>query len=347
MIDTKYITVDPSQPDLALLTAAAQMLQRGSLVAFPTETVYGLGANGLDAAAVARIFAAKGRPNDNPLILHIAAIAELQPLVTEINRPAQSLIEHFWPGPLTIILPRSELIPDAVTAGLDTVAVRMPQSVIARQLIALSKVPLAAPSANTSGRPSPTSAAAVAADLTGKIDMIIDGGQCSVGLESTVIDCTASVPTILRPGAITREMLLTVLPTVTCELNSTAATAAPARAPGMKYPHYAPLAPLIVVEHPYCRSRLMAAVASALAEGKRVGAIVAAETAELLPPSVERAVYGNQANVAQIAERLYNCLRHFDHRPVDVIFAEGIDEGGLGQAIMNRLRKAASSIIAT
>ncbi|MCX7781891.1 MAG: L-threonylcarbamoyladenylate synthase, partial [Negativicutes bacterium] len=204
---TKIVTVDPHDPAMAVLEEAAAVLRRGGLVAFPTETVYGLGANGLDPQAVAGIYRAKGRPADNPLILHIADKAAVAKLARHVPANAVRLIELFWPGPLTLVLERTNAVPDLVTGGLDTVAVRLPASPVAQLLIRLAGIPVAAPSANTSGRPSPTTAQAVAADLLGKVDMIVDAGPAAIGVESTVVDCTTPVPTLLRPGGVTLEQL--------------------------------------------------------------------------------------------------------------------------------------------
>jgi L-threonylcarbamoyladenylate synthase len=210
-MDTKCFVVDRDKPDFRLLDRAAAVLRQGGLVAFPTETVYGLGANGLDPRAVARIFAAKGRPADNPLILHIADRHEVNKLAARVPANAAALMAKYWPGPLTVVLARTRLVPDAATGGLDTVAVRLPDSTVARELIRLAGVPVAAPSANTSGRPSPTTAQDVLADLDGRIEVVLDAGPCGIGVESTVVDCTTPVPTLLRPGGVTLEMLMETL----------------------------------------------------------------------------------------------------------------------------------------
>lgn len=339
---TRYIKVDRKNPDKTVLVEAARILASGGLVAFPTETVYGLGANGLDAGAVAGIYQAKGRPSDNPLILHIHDAASVLHLARTIPANARALMEKFWPGPLTIIFERQGIVPDAVTGGLNTVAVRLPASPIARELIRMSGVPVAAPSANVSGRPSPTTAEAVLADLNGKIDVVIDGGPCAIGVESTVIDCTTPVPTLLRPGGITLEMLMETLGAVDIDPALEAAHIIP-RSPGMKYTHYAPASPLVLFEGEpeaiVCALREK--VFAALAEGKRVGAIVSSETAQSLPAEVETAHYGSRGKAVAIAANLYNALLHFDQAKVDIIFGEGIPEEGIGLAVMNRLRKAA------
>jgi len=339
---TEYFHVDKYHPDQQIMQRAAELLKHGKLVAFPTETVYGLGANGLDAEAVAKIYQAKGRPSDNPLILHIANQQELIPLVTKIPPNAQVLIDKYWPGPLTVILKRTNIVPDIVSGGLDTVAVRLPASTVARELIARAGMPIAAPSANTSGRPSPTSAQAVRADLDGRIDAIIDTGVCDIGLESTVVDCTTPVPTLLRPGGITLEMLIETLGEVEIDPALNGNSENVPRSPGMKYTHYAPSAPMTLFEGKYSQvaDLLLGEIKTALTAGQKVGVIVSAETARRLPSTVVTAVYGSRHHVDEIAINLYTALRFFDDKPVDVIFTEGIAEEGLGLAVMNRLRKA-------
>lgn len=341
-MQTKYFLVDKEKLDEQIMKEASKLLKKGGLVAFPTETVYGLGANGLDGEAVAKIYRAKGRPSDNPLILHIANQQELIQLVTDIPANAQALMDTYWPGPLTIVLKRSELVPDIVSGGLDTVAVRLPASIIARELISLAGTPIAAPSANTSGRPSPTSAQAVLDDLEGRIDAIIDGGFCNIGVESTVVDCTTPVPTLLRPGGITMEMLIHTLGDIEIDPTLDGSTECIPKSPGMKYTHYAPTAPMILFEgrHPQLEDLMLGEIQKALENGQKVGAIVSAETAQRLPESVIAVVYGLRAQTAAIAANLYTALRSFDECPVDIIYAEGIDERGLGLAVMNRLRKA-------
>ncbi|MBP2645523.1 MAG: Sua5/YciO/YrdC/YwlC family protein [Firmicutes bacterium] len=340
-MNTKVYIVDARHPNTDLLVSAAHIIQEGGLVAFPTETVYGLGADGTDSEAVAKIFMAKGRPSDNPLILHIADTAMVKTLAKEVPANARILMGRFWPGPLTLVLKRTQAVPDVVTGGLDTVAIRLPDSEVARELIRLAGVPVAGPSANTSGRPSPTTAQAVLADLEGKIEGIIDAGPCGIGVESTVVDCTTPVPTLLRPGGITMEMLLEVLGEVEYQPIKGEDTKAP-RAPGMKYKHYAPLAPMVLYEGDSAQVAKAIADASKIAlESKRVGAIVSNETAALLEKGVQVADYGSRYRPEEVAAGLYEALRYFDSEPVDVIYAEGIDEFGLGLAVMNRLRKAA------
>lgn len=339
---TEKFSIEKENPNQQVLKQAAEMIKQGKLVAFPTETVYGLGANGLDVQAVEKIYQAKGRPSDNPLILHIARPEELEQLAREIPANAQALIDKYWPGPLTVVLKRTNLVPDIVSGGLDTVAVRLPASKIACELIRLAGVPIAAPSANTSGRPSPTTAEAVIADLDGRIDAVIDAGDCAIGVESTVVDCTTPVPTLLRPGGITLEMLMETLGEVEIDPALGGGEGYIPRAPGMKYTHYAPVAPLILFEgsYPSLADLLIAEVTKALAAGKKVGAIVSIETVDRLPAGVDAFVYGSREQAGDIAANLYTALRSYDDKPVEIIFTEGIAEDGLGLAVMNRLRKA-------
>lgn len=342
-METVIFRVCKDKPDPVSMAKAAELIKQGGLVAFPTETVYGLGANGLDEQAVASIYQAKGRPCDNPLILHIADRSEITRLVQKIPENARALMDRFWPGPLTVVLERTPVVPDKVTGGLDTVAVRMPDSAVARALIRLAGVPVAAPSANTSGRPSPTTAQAVLADLTGKIDAVIDAGPANIGLESTVVDCTTPVPTLLRPGGVTAEMLVEVLGAVEIDPALGGGESRP-KSPGMKYAHYAPSAPLILLEGDYRKllNRLISELTRSMAEGKRVGAVVSSETAAALSPRVVTANYGSRTAPAEVAAALYTALRKFDAEPVDVIYAEGIEDTGIGLAVMNRLRKASA-----
>ncbi|MDF2635593.1 MAG: Sua5/YciO/YrdC/YwlC family protein [Pelosinus sp.] len=339
---TEYFIVDKDNPDKEILGQAAELLKQGKLVAFPTETVYGLGANGLDEEAVATIFQAKGRPSDNPLILHIAHKEELSQLAAHIPNNAKVLMDAYWPGPLTIVVRRKAVVPDIVTGGLETVGVRLPDSIVARKLIELAGTPIAAPSANTSGRPSPTSAQAVLVDLEGKIDAVVDSGNCQIGVESTVVDCTTPVPTLLRPGGITLEMLIETLGEVEIDPILSGSFELAPRSPGMKYTHYAPEAPMVLFEGESSQvvNLLLQEINTALAEGKRVGALVSTETASRLPAAVIPSIYGRRENVDEIATNLYMALRSYDDHSVDVIYAEGISEEGLGLAVMNRLRKA-------
>ena len=249
-MDTKVVKIDKEQIDDEKLMEAAEILRAGGLVAFPTETVYGLGANALNEEAAKKIYAAKGRPSDNPLIAHISKPEELAPLVKEVPEAGKKLMEAYWPGPLTMIFPKSDIVPYGTTGGLDTVAIRMPSDPIANRMIALAGIPIAAPSANTSGRPSPTTAEHVYQDMNGKIEMILDGGAVGIGVESTIVDVSGPVPMLLRPGAITIEMLRETVGQVEIDpaIQGPMAANVKPKAPGMKYRHYAPKAELVLVE---------------------------------------------------------------------------------------------------
>lgn len=333
------------------LELAAEILKKGGLVAFPTETVYGLGGNALDARAAEKIYGAKGRPSDNPLIAHVSCIQEVKPLVKEIPEAGRKLMEAFWPGPLTLIFPKSDLVPYGTTGGLDTVAIRMPSDPVANRLIALAGVPVAAPSANTSGRPSPTTADHVWQDLQGKIDLVLDGGAVGIGLESTIVDVSGSVPTVLRPGAVTMEMLEDCLGEVAIDpaiLGPMAEGVRP-KAPGMKYKHYAPKAQLTLVEPRDWQdeSRIHAMIEKVkelaeekLKEGLKVGIICTEESRCCYGKGLVRSI-GSRSSQESVAHNLYSVLREFDDLEADVIFAESFGEDHLGQAIMNRLSKAA------
>ncbi len=353
-MNTRLVKVRPD--DLATesgrqaVADAAAVIRGGGLVAFPTETVYGLGANGLDEDAVARIFVTKGRPQDNPLILHVAAPEEVRPLLKEVPAEAERLMARFWPGPLTLVLPRSPLVPDAVTGGLDTVAVRLPDHLVARAVIRAAGVPIAAPSANLSGRPSPTSAEHVLADLGGRVEMVIDGGPTVVGVESTVLDLTVDPPVILRPGGVTREQLEEFLGAVAGpETPKVGAAIEGPRSPGMKYTHYSPSAPLLLFLGPpdlVARSINERAAAEGR-EGRRVGLLTVNQQLGAYQggPADLLVSLGPKGDGRAAATNLFRCLRAFDLQGVDIILAEGVDEAGIGLAVMNRLRKAASKVI--
>lgn len=318
---------------------AAALLQRDEVVAFPTETVYGLGANALEDSAVAKIFKAKGRPSDNPLIVHISNQQQLTNLVDNITPVAKKLTEAFWPGPLTIILKKKTGISELVTAGLDTVAIRMPDHEIALALIEETGLPLAAPSANLSGKPSPTLAKHVEEDLNGKIAGIVDGGATGVGLESTVVDCTVDIPIILRPGGVTKEQLEKVVGRVDVDpaLEKEETTLNP-KSPGMKYTHYAPVAPLYIVEG--SPQYLQHVVDKARADGKIVGVLSTDEQINRIKADVVLTV-GTRKDLHTIAAHLYEVLRAFNETSVDIIFSESFPQVGVGAAVMNRLQKAA------
>lgn len=320
---------------------AAAYIQQGEVVAFPTETVYGLGANGLNEEAVAKIFAAKGRPNDNPLILHIASLADIEPLTTGLNANAKALAEAFWPGPLTLVVNKSEIVPDAVSAGLPTVAVRFPGNKYAQEFIKACGCPIAAPSANLSGRPSPTNAQDVLEDMQGKIAGILDGGSCDIGVESTIVDTTESVPTILRPGGITYEMLTEVLGFVEIDKGLLDDKNFKPKAPGMKYRHYAPKASMYLLEGKACAC-LVPLVEAALRSHKKVGVLCSEAKAACLTQAGEGELFlSTWKTREELAAELFYLLRDFDRTCPDIILAEGVEEDGLGLAIMNRMRKAA------
>lgn len=326
------------------LLKAAEILRDGGLVAFPTETVYGLGANALNEEAARKIYAAKGRPSDNPLIAHISRIEELPAIAAEIPEAGRKLAERCWPGPLTMIFKKKEIVPRGTTGGLDTVAVRMPSDPVANCLIRLAGVPIAAPSANTSGRPSPTRAEHVIEDMDGKIEMIVDGGAVGIGVESTIVDVSGEIPTLLRPGAITMEMLRETLGRVEIDpaiLGPVSADIKP-KAPGMKYRHYAPRAQMTLVEGATeaVVAYINRAAAEAAAEGKKVGIICTEESRSRYTGGFLEVV-GRRSEEETVAHNLFAVLRDFDDQAVDCIFSESFSEDRLGQAIMNRLCKAA------
>lgn len=341
-METKVYMLNRENPDMKVLEYAAGVIREGGTVVFPTETVYGLGANALDTLAAAKIFEAKGRPQDNPLIIHVASL-DIEDYVLEIPEKARVLMEKFWPGPLTIILKKSQLIPDIITAGLDSVAVRMPSNNIARELIRLSKVPIAAPSANLSGRPSPTDVKHVIEDLMGKVDVILGGGRTNVGLESTVIDMTGR-PAILRPGGITFEELKAVLKDVYIDpavMKKPDKDLKP-KAPGMKYRHYAPKAKMWIVcgniQHVVDKINLLSEESSL--NGLKVGILATEQTYGSYKQGTVLSM-GDRDRPETIAASIFDRLREFDSLGVDVIYAEGVGEENIGLAIMNRMKKAA------
>lgn len=326
------------------LQRAVEILNQDGLVAFPTETVYGLGGNGLHPAAAKKIYEAKGRPSDNPLILHISKTEDLHTIVGEIPKIAYPLIDAFWPGPMTLIFKKSEKVPYEITGGLETVAVRMPSHEGARQLIEASGIPIAAPSANTSGRPSPTRASHVKEDLDGRIDMIIDGGTVGIGVESTIVDLTEEIPVILRPGHITKKMLEEVIGEVMMDPGLSGADASiKPKAPGMKYRHYAPKAELTVYEGELdCVVERINELAKQY-QTNEVGILATEETKERYLHG-QVIVVGSRTD-ATIEQGLYEALRAFDHRGVKVILSESFSQEDKGEAIMNRLLKAAGQRI--
>lgn len=333
--------------DMDGIRRAGEIMQKGGLVAFPTETVYGLGGDALNPDSSRKIYAAKGRPSDNPLIVHIAELDALPKIVSHIPQTAWKLADAFWPGPLTMILPKSDVVPKETTGGLDTVAVRMPSHGVALALIRAAGGYIAAPSANTSGRPSPTKASFVAEDLNGKIDMILDGGEVGIGLESTIVDLTVEPPQILRPGYITKTMLEEVLGKVAVDATVLALASgeecsqAP-RAPGMKYRHYAPKGQLTIVrgEEQAVADYINAQARADRGAGEKVGVIGTEELLARYEADVVKSA-GSRTDEATIAHRLYGILREFDEEQVTRIYSESFATEGLGQAIMNRLLKAA------
>lgn len=340
-----------------MLKAPSACLREGGMVAFPTETVYGLGADALNETAAARIYAAKGRPSDNPLIVHISKVEDMEELAY-VNDTALALAHAFWPGPLTIILPKRDIVPHGTTGGLDTVAIRMPSHPAALELIRQSGVYVAAPSANTSGRPSPTKASHVAEDMTGKIEYIIDGGAVGIGIESTIIDVSGEVPTILRPGFITKKMLEDIIGEVQIDpaLEKPMDGFRP-KAPGMKYTHYAPKGELTLVEgacvadnssadveevQKKVSEKICALAKEKMDAGYKVGIMAPKETLSLYEGHADVVLcVGDRSTQTTVAAGLYSALRDFDTAEVDYIYAESFRGEGLSYAIMNRLLKAA------
>ena len=342
-MDTKVVKIDKEQIDDEKLMEAVEILRAGGLVAFPTETVYGLGANALNEEAAKKIYAAKGRPSDNPLIAHISKPEELAPLVKEVPEAGKKLMEAYWPGPLTMILRKNEVIPYETTGGLDTVAIRMPSHPVARRFLQDSGCMIAAPSANTSGRPSPTTAQHVWEDLQGKIEVLLDGGPVGIGIESTIVDLSEDQPMILRPGFITQEMLSQVLGQVGMDPGIASENSKkPPKAPGMRYRHYAPKADLTLVEGHMDQviAKINALTGEAQVKGQSVGVLATAENQDAYIAD-HVIVIGQREDEAEIARHLFDVLRQFDTLGVDVIYSESFAAAGVGQAIMNRLLKAA------
>ncbi|EAG9427939.1 threonylcarbamoyl-AMP synthase [Listeria monocytogenes] len=340
-MQTIHWKITKQQSNQAIYQEAAELLQNGECVAFPTETVYGLGADATNQAAIQKIYAAKGRPSDNPLIVHIARPDQMNSFVSSYPPKAIQLMEKFWPGPLTVILPlKKDSLAANVSAGLSTVGVRMPEHPVSLALINAANVPVAAPSANRSGKPSPTTADHVIEDLDGKIAGIIDGGPTGVGLESTVIDCSSEMPIILRPGGITKEQIEQVIGPVDISTNNTNETEKP-KAPGMKYTHYAPKAPVYLIEGstPFWQKEINKVEAT----NKKLGILATKELIDQLDTSAVVETTGSIKAMDEIATSLYKGLRAFDHADVDIIFAEVYPETELGAAIMNRLEKAAGN----
>ena len=340
---TEYVDLRDGKDVKEGIYKAAEIIKTGGLVAFPTETVYGLGANGLDENAVPKIYEAKGRPSDNPLILHISEFDEIKNIVKEIPDVAFVLADEFWPGPLTMVFKKSDIVPYRTTGGLESVAVRMPSNKIARELIKMAGVPVAAPSANSSGRPSPTKADHVLSDLDGKIDMVIDGGTVDIGLESTIVDVTGEVPVILRPGFITEEMLSEAIGRVKTDdavKNLSPDKDLKPKAPGMKYRHYAPQGKMTIYKGNPEKVVKIINEETAKSEGKKTAVLATDETKRYYKADIVISL-GNREDCESIAHNLFDALRSFDDMGAEIIFSEGFDESRLGFAIMNRLHKSA------
>ncbi len=349
-MQTKVVKIDLEMISREKMAEAAELIRQGELVAFPTETVYGLGADALRPEASMKIYDAKGRPSDNPLIVHICKFEELERIAKEVPEQARKLSEAFWPGPLTMVVWKNEKVPYATTGGMDTVAVRMPNHPVALALIEQSGCMIAAPSANTSGKPSPTEASHVAQDMDGRIPMILDGGAVGIGIESTIVDLTEEKPMILRPGYITKEMLEEVLGEevfidpgiLASDMTDPSLAGQKPKAPGMRYKHYAPKADLALVEGDTDKvvAKINELVNRANAAGKRVGVIATDETKDRYQADVVFSI-GARSDEDAIAQHLYKILRDFDEQQVDAIYSESFATPRIGQAIMNRLLKAA------
>jgi len=350
---TKIWIVDKVVDNLSSCTQivdAARLLREGEVVAFPTETVYGLGANALSDESVEKIFLAKGRPSDNPLIVHIGTKEQLALVAREVPEKAERLMEAFWPGPLTVILPRTSHVASLVTAGLDSVGVRMPDHPVALALLQQAGVPIAAPSANRSGRPSPTTAAHVLADLDGRIAGVLDGGSTGVGVESTVVDVTVEPPMILRPGGVTLEQLEAVIGEVALDPSFSAGAAETPRAPGMKYTHYAPEGEMWLVsgDYPRVREKMAEMLHRARQQGLKTGVLAVEEHVKDWKTHPDADVVlsvGASGRLEEAAKRLYAALRRFDDLQVQFIVSETFPRKGMGMAVMNRLEKAAGGRI--
>lgn len=346
-IKTKIVKVDPENIDYEVIKEAAKIINEGGTVVFPTETVYGIGADALNDEAVDKIFRAKGRPQDNPLIVHISSFDELNDLASEIPERAKILADKFWPGPMTMILNKKDALSNKITAGLDTAAIRLPSNEIALALIKESKKPIAAPSANTSGKPSPTEVSHVIEDLMGKVDMIIDGGSTYIGLESTVVDMTTDIPMILRPGGITLEDIKEVLGN--CEYDPAIIKSNEKivpKSPGQKYRHYHPKADVILYKGNIENiiKKINEDYEKFKTDGKKVGIMSTVQTKQSYGSKYNICV-GDRTIPLSISSNLFRDLRKFDQEGIEIILAESVDEDGLGKAIMNRLSKASGKII--
>ena len=354
---TRVLTVDPSQPDPAVIEEAAQAIRDGQLVAFPTETVYGLGAHALDEAAVQKIFDAKERPANDPLIVHIAHVGQVMQCASAFPAEARKLALSFWAGPLTLILPKKPSIPDLVTAGLPNVALRAPSHRVARALMEMAGVPIAAPSANRFARPSPTTAQHVLDDLDGRVDVIIDGGPTDIGLESTIVDFSVDPPVLRRPGGITYEQVHSLVPEIVMA-SSGGDDTAPQAAPGQMTRHYAPKAPMTLYEgdQAWVVENIGADARTAAASGSKVGILAPEDDLTALAPAIAPAAsagrievrpYGSRADVERAGRELFAALRDLDAAGVSVILASSPSTDGLGLAIRDRLSRAAEGRVRT
>ncbi len=342
-MNTKVKYLDKNKLDKEIIKAAGKCIKEGGLVVFPTETVYGLGANALDEEAVKGIFIAKGRPQDNPLIVHVADF-NISNLVLEVPDIAKEIMKRFWPGPITLIMKKSSIVPGVTSAGLDSIGIRMPANTVARELIKEAGVPIAAPSANLSGKPSPTEIQGCIDDLNGKVDFIIGGEKCDVGLESTIIDCTIKPPCVLRPGGITLEMLKEIDDEIYIDqaiMKKMEKDFKP-KAPGMKYRHYAPKAPMkiIVGDLEKTIAKINEIVQNYIDVGEKVGVMATDETKDKYDKAIVKSL-GSRKNISIIGKNLFKTLRDFDEEDVDIIISEAFEEKDLGIAVMNRLKKAA------
>ncbi len=339
-MNTTIFKIDRENIDNEIIKKASDIIRGGDLVAFPTETVYGLGADGLSSSACEKIFIAKGRPSDNPLILHISDIEMLYNLVDKVSEPAEHLIKNCWPGPLTLIFNKKDIVPDIVSAGLSTVAIRMPSDEIARSLIEYSNTPIAAPSANRSGKPSPTKASHVYEDMNGKIPMILDGGNSDIGIESTVVDMSTDSPTILRPGYFTYEYLKNLIPNIRLDEGLVDESITP-KSPGQKYTHYSPTAKMEVYVGDGAIDEIYKKAKSYKGANLKVGILVFEKDLykfnEFLTISL-----GNKDDLSDMSHVLFASLRQMDEHGIDIILAEGVRDIGLGKSIMNRMSKSAS-----
>lgn len=347
-METKIARLEKKEDENTYLNEASEIIKKGGIVAFPTETVYGLGANAINEEAVKKIFVAKGRPQDNPLIIHVAS-KNIKEYVKEIPEVAIKVMDKFWPGPITIILFKKDIIPNVTSANLDSIGVRMPDNKVAQEIIKRAGVPIAAPSANISGRPSPTDLERCVEDLNGKVDYIIGGEKCNVGVESTILDCTVDPPMVLRPGGITLEMLKEIDPRIEVDkaiLQKPNNKNFKPKAPGMKYRHYAPKAPVKIIKGTKEKTidKINEMIQNYIDEGKKVGVLSCKENSSYYNNAK---VITLGSNLNQIAQNLFESLRDLDDEGVDVILSEAFEEKGVGLAVMNRLNKAAGFDIIT